>query len=105
MWLELLEKGDLAVFREPLSYFRWHKAQEGQQPDVVVLARIEWFRIIQEYHARGIFLDDAEYLTALEQLYKDREAAIMKMQSVVKPAMWQRYEACFRQIREILGKP
>ena len=41
MWLELLSKGDLLVFREPLSYYRRHAGQEGQQPEVVLLSRME----------------------------------------------------------------
>ena len=56
MWLELLEHGDAAVFSRPLSLYRRHGGQEGQQPDAVVLSRIEWRRLIGEYWRRRIFL-------------------------------------------------
>lgn len=56
MWLELLEKGDLAMFRDPLSYFRLHSAQEGQRPDVVINSRLEWYRLVTEYYERGVFI-------------------------------------------------
>jgi len=60
MWLELLEKGDLALFSEPLSYYRRHPEQEGQQADIVLLARQEWVNLADEYYRRGIFLKNKE---------------------------------------------
>lgn len=49
MWLELLEKGDLVLFREPLSCYRRHGSQEGQQPEVILLSRLEWLQLAGEY--------------------------------------------------------
>lgn len=71
MWLELLEKGDLVLFREPLSCYRRHGAQEGQQPEVILLSRLEWLRLAGEYYQRGIFLDAEGYSQAKEQLWQD----------------------------------
>lgn len=71
MWLELLEKGDLVLFREPLSCYRRHGAQEGQQPEVILLSRLEWLQLAGEYYQRGIFLDARGYSQTKEQLWQD----------------------------------
>lgn len=71
MWLELLEKGDLVLFREPLSCYRRHGAQEGQQPEVILLSRLEWLQLAGEYYQQGIFLDDRGYSQTKEQLWQD----------------------------------
>lgn len=71
MWLELLEKGDLVLFREPLSCYRRHGAQEGQQPEVILLSRLEWLQLAGEYYQRGIFLDAEGYKQTKEQLWQD----------------------------------
>lgn len=72
MWLELMEKGDLALFREPLSSFRVHAAQEGQQPDVIAESRLEWLRLAREYYARNVFLHtEDDFHTALRVLLSD----------------------------------
>lgn len=71
MWLELLEKGDLVLFREPLSCYRRHGSQEGQQPEVILLSRLEWLQLAGEYYQRGIFLDAEGYKQTKEQLWQD----------------------------------
>ena len=60
MWLQLLEKGEFAIFSEPLSYYRRHAQQEGQQPEVVLLARREWVRLAEDYYQRRVFLQTKE---------------------------------------------
>lgn len=69
MWLELLEKGDIAIFRDSLSWYRRHEAQEGQMPDVVLLAFLEWESLITEYFERKIYLKTWEdYQKSLQRL-------------------------------------
>lgn len=68
MWLELLEKGNCAVFRQPLSAYRRHEEQEGQQPEVVLLAKLEWFQLGEESYSGGRFLDRDAYVQMLENL-------------------------------------
>lgn len=107
MWLELLEKGDIAVFREPLSYYRRHADQEGQQPDVVLLSRIEWFRIMTEYYERGYFLRTrAEYAQGLETLYTEYQRWYKPAGCLpgASAAMSKRYEACMEKIGGILAE-
>ena len=72
MWLELMEKGDLVIFRDPLSSYRRHKEQEGQLPEVILLSRMEWLQLIEEYYSRGIFLTDEDaYKKSLLKLYNE----------------------------------
>lgn len=72
MWCELLEKGHCIVFRQPLSYYRRHANQEGQQGEVILLSRLEWMQLITSYHERGIFIKDPNsYKQALMVLYKE----------------------------------
>lgn len=70
MWLELMEKGDLVVFREPLSYYRKHAGQEGQTPEVVLLSRLEWLKLLQEYRQRGVFIDEDAFRQGVAKLKK-----------------------------------
>lgn len=93
MWLELLEKGDAVIFSRPLSLFRQHDGQEGQQPDTIVLSRIEWRRLIEEYWRKRVFLTkEADYRAALRKLEEERtEIALMLPR--VSPALRKEYEA------------
>ena len=69
MWLELLEKGDIAIFREPLSWYRNHDAQEGKNPDSVLNAFLEWESLITEHFERKAYLKTWEdYTASLRQL-------------------------------------
>lgn len=95
MWLELLEKGNLAIFREPLSYYRRHKEQEGQQADVVLESRIEWCRLEQEYFQRQIFLQDRkEYLEGLAVMLSEYPLWDQQIRNEASTDMWIRYERC-----------
>lgn len=105
MWLELLEKGKCLLFREPLSYFRVFPEQEGQQPDVILLSRIEWTQLISEYYQRHIFVDQQDYHHVLEVLVKEYDT-LPKMVNTWKMSSakwaWKNYEACVEKAREIL---
>lgn len=102
MWLELLETGDVAVFRDPLSYFRRHSGQEGQQPDVIVQSRLEWYQLMEDYRARGLFLQADEYRKALEQLQQDRMMIQEGLHAGASSMMWEKYMALGRMIDSIL---
>lgn len=71
MWLELMEKGNLVVFREPLSYYRRHSGQEGQEPETVLLSRLEWLRLLQEYRDKGVFIDAGGFRQGITRLQED----------------------------------
>lgn len=72
MWLELLEKGDLFVFKEELSYYRRHSQQEGQNIDVVFLSRIEWYNLITFYFRTKKFIyDKNEYIASINNLVNE----------------------------------
>ena len=74
MGVEVLEKGDFAIFKEPLSFFRRHEGQEGQQKDVILLSRIEWDMLIREYLERKVFpLEYSDYLFFLEKKAKSTQ--------------------------------
>lgn len=106
MWLELLEQGDCVIFREPLSSYRRHREQEGQQPDVVLLARTEWVKLIEEYYARKIFLiTEAEYKEALSNLYDEYQSIMANLSwvNLIKPYKnYDIYEKCMNKIGNII---
>ncbi|MBR1553357.1 MAG: glycosyltransferase family 2 protein [Schwartzia sp.] len=69
MWLELLEKGDFAIFTESLSWYRNHGGQEGKNPDVVLNAFLEWESLITEHFERKAYLKTREdYKNSLRRL-------------------------------------
>lgn len=71
MWLQLLEKGDLLLFREPLSCYRRHSGQEGQKAEIVLLSRLEWLLLACEYCERGVFLTQNGYAKTKERLWQN----------------------------------
>ncbi len=102
MWLELLEQGDCAIFREPLSWYRRHAGQEGQRQEVVLLSRVEWIRLVEEYHRRGVFVDSkADYKSALAHLYADSVNMRGLLPSVTEP-LRHTYSEYMRRIENAL---
>lgn len=105
MWMELLEKGGLVVFRDSLSYYRRHDEQEGQQIEVVLLSRIEWFKLISEYYNRKLFITTKEdYKKGLERLYDEYNDTFKNLHQVQTAKNIAEYTGTMLRIKEILGK-
>lgn len=106
MWLELMEKGDYCLFREPLSSYRRHAGQEGQQFDVALESRVEWVRLEREYYARGVFFhNQEEYVAALRILLKDYDDLLHTPDAFqqASPSMLGKYRAAMKSVAEELG--
>lgn len=105
MWMELLEKGGLVVFRDSLSYYRRHDDQEGQQIEVVLLSRIEWFKLINEYYNRKLFITTEEdYRKGLERLYDEYNDTFKNLHQVQVAQNIAEYTEAMLKIKEILGR-
>ena len=93
MWLELLEHGDCVIFSRPLSLYRRHDDQEGQNVDVVVRSRIEWRHLIEEYYQKHIFLQSEEdCCIAISHLEEDCKEYIDDLLPYASPAVRREYE-------------
>ncbi len=105
MWLELLESGDCVFFQKPLSCYRRHEAQEGQQAAVILLSRLEWLRLIGEYFERRVYIKtEEEYRKPLELLYGEYLAERDRFDRAAAGEMWHEYEAAMRSVRRTLEK-
>lgn len=107
MWLELMEKGDLVVFRDPLSYYRRHSAQEGQQTDVVINSRLEWYRLVTEYYERGVFISSPrDYVQGFKKfVYEyDNIPIWKKISNDVAGDLQQRYEQMIAHLKDLIGR-
>ena len=105
MWLELLEEGDCIFFQKPLSCYRRHEAQEGQQAGVILLSRLEWLRIIEEYYRRRVYLKtEEEYRKPLELLYGEYLTERDRFDRAAAGDYWQAYEEAMRGVRRMLEK-
>lgn len=104
MWMALMEKGDCAIFREPLSFYRRHGNQEGQQPEVVLLSRIEWFELITSYYKRGVFLSHGDYIQAIGHLYNDSKGLVKVLGELATGKMLQRFSKILGEMKDILAK-
>lgn len=108
MWLELLEKGDCVIFRDPLSSYRRHGQQEGQQPDVVLLSRMEWVKLIEEYNEKKIFLStEKDYVDALNNLYgeyQDNMANLEWVKLMKRCKNYDKYIECMDKIGKIIQR-
>lgn len=94
MWLDLMEQGDCVIFKDPLSYYRRHEGQEGQQADIVLLSRIEWLRLGEEYYKRQVFLTEkGDYLSLLGHILSEKAIMVQDVRPLASNGMWQRYEA------------
>ena len=103
MWLELLEKGDAAIFARPLSYYRRHDGQEGRQPDVILESRMEWFRLGTEYYLRKKFLASAkDYAFLLKSLLDEYYGKLRHMPFVTGAPLWPTYEEIVRDMEDVL---
>lgn len=101
MWLQLMEKGDFAIFQEPLSYYRRHAEQEGQQPEVVLLARKEWVRLAEEYYERRVFLEsEADYRRVLRRVLEIAHNFTGEVLEEVTPAQKQEFLAWMAEIEK-----
>ena len=108
MAIELLEKGDIAIFKEPLSFYRRHSGQEGQQLDVALLSRIEWDALNREYLERQVFpytKEDYDFFAAKvideydKKLFALPQFAAENNRSLSEE-MWTRYRTMIENIRK-----
>ena len=105
MWLELLESGDCIFFQKPLSCYRRHEEQEGQQAEVILLSRLEWLRLIKEYFERRIYVaTEEEYAQPLELLYGEYLEERDRFDRAAAGEMWREYEEAMRSTRRTLEK-
>lgn len=110
MWLELLQRGDCACFQQPLSSYRRHAGQEGQQDDVILLSRLEWIRLLKECRADGYFVENNdEYKMAIGKLVWDAEQNMCSIldrgkNHILVDSYRQEIEAIRRVLRENKGE-
>lgn len=102
MWLELLEKGDLFLFKEPLSYYRYHSHQEGQQPEIILLSRVEWLKLLQEYYERNVFINRDDYIYGLHKL-RENYLNMKDSQRYMSAANYSAYCECMELIPELIS--
>lgn len=102
MWLELLEKGDCIIFRDPLSCYRRHDGQEGFQPDVILLARLEWSSVCKEYYERKVFIKSKkDYKSALQSFWQEYKNAVIPADFGSKE-MHEQYVECMEKLGKII---
>ena len=101
MWLELMEKGDVAVFKEPLSCYRRHAAQEGQQPDVLLLSRIEWYELIEDYYKRNVFIHNPwERLPIYKYFIEEAKHEAILLKETATREMCKRYDDIIHSMKK-----
>ena len=104
MWLELMEKGDVAVFKEPLSYYRRHESQEGQQPDVLLLSRIEWYKIIEDYYKRDVFIHNPwDRLSVYKMFIRESENDAISLKKRSSSNICHCYDTIIKKMKEKVG--
>lgn len=102
MGLELLERGNCGYFSEALSAYRRHAGQEGQQIDTVVLSRLEWLSLADEYYARHCFLEtEKEYSDTLALWLKDAERILPAALAAAAPdeRLLEKYQEQVAKVR------
>ena len=93
MGLELLEKGSCAIFFAPLSYYRRHGEQEGQQTDVIINSRLEWNTLNEEYFNRQVFpYKQEDYCFFLQCMVDEYKKFVALAKPTASAAKWQEYE-------------
>lgn len=103
MWLELLEKGNCIIFKEPLSYYRSHQQQEGQQPEVILQSRLEWKRLIDESYKNSKILSENDYVKGLTTLYNEYNTSFFSLPQLRKAKNMGEYKKTMLSIKEKLA--
>lgn len=104
MWLELMEKGNVYIFKDSLSYYRRHKQQEGQKKDVILRSRIEWYWLISEYYKKKIYIRQKRYyVQALRSLVNEFELYASE-DNADSREMWMQYSKMIEECRLVLGE-
>lgn len=104
MWLELLQKGNCAFFQQPLSSYRRHPAQEGQDLNVILLSRFEWLQLIQESYAKRDFLQTVdEYHLSLQKFLQDAKEVVLPVlqKKQIDSALAKRYREKVDEVEHI----
>ena len=101
MWLELLGKGDAAIFKESLSGYRRHGAQEGQRADICLLSRLEWYRLMQEcLQEKRILSSWKQCIPAMDSFIKEYDV-FHAVSLRVGGALSEEYENMMEEIRKL----
>ena len=105
MWLELLERGNIAIFNQPLSYYRRHADQEGQQFDVVLRSRIEWDILNRDYLDRKVYTYDVnDYRQFLRRIVDEYNRMFGDKNIIDGTETWYEYKSFIDSAQEFLKK-
>lgn len=104
MWLELMEGGEVAVFKDPLSLYRRHGDQWSMKRDNILRSRIEWFMLGTDYYLRRIFLTQwKEYANLLYKLLTEYERDILPYVHVYETEPhFEAYIVAINEMQDIL---
>ena len=107
MWLELLKKGDLAYIVNPLSSFRIHNNQEQSNINVIILSRIEWYRVfVEEYDAKYFIESNDEYLQFCERIIEDNSLILELCKDNINNIdinIYEEYANIIKNIKELIS--
>ena len=107
MWLELLKKGDLAYIVNPLSSFRIHNNQEQSNINVIILSRIEWYRVfVEEYDAKYFIESNDEYLQFCERIIEDNSLILELCKSNINNVdiyIYEEYAEIIKNIKQVIN--
>ena len=107
MWLELLKKGNLAYIVNPLSSFRIHNNQEQSNINVIILSRIEWYKIfIEEYDNKYFIETNDEYLQFCKKIIEDNSlilALCKNNMNIIDISIYEEYANIIKNIKELIS--
>lgn len=107
MWLELLKKGDLAYIVNPLSSFRIHNNQEQSNINVIILSRIEWYKIfVEEYDDKYFIESNDEYLQFCKKIIEDNTLILELCKDNINNIdinIYEEYANIIKNIKELIS--
>ena len=107
MWLELLKKGDLAYIVNPLSSFRIHNNQEQSNINVIILSRIEWYKIfVEEYDDKYFIESNDEYLQFCKKIIEDNALILELCKDNINNIdinIYEEYANIIKNIKELIS--
>ena len=107
MWLELLKKGDLAYIVNSLSSFRIHNNQEQSNINVIILSRIEWYKIfVEEYDDKYFIESNDEYLQFCKKIIEDNTLILELCKDNINNIdinIYEEYANIIKNIKELIS--
>lgn len=105
LWLKLINEGDLAYIREPLSCFRIHDQQNTYDTEMLLTGPIDWYKLIKNSYRNNSFLkNEADYCSALKEWMNRHKQTIEETQLKCEKELFEEFAVCYQKVQMYIDR-